>query len=91
MTIAWVDRTTGEIRRLTSDDGKGPQNAVAVGDPPESGRQIWDFTTQTWSPPPSRQMRPPITDSSAPNVVALRADFNGLLAELRAERLIESP
>jgi len=80
MTIFWVHPGTGAVIKATSDDGEKPTpNAVAITSPvPESGRQKWDFSTQTWGP---IHPRPP-----DPALVALDAaiDGAGTLTALKA-------
>ena len=59
MTIFWVDPSTGNILLATSEDGESPTaDAVAVTVPAESGKQVWDFVTKTWSPPPPLVLTP---------------------------------
>ena len=60
MTIAWV-RPDGSIIKTASDDSNSPNaNAVAVSPAPDSGEQIWDFVTKTWSVAPLLPS-PPLT------------------------------
>ena len=58
MTIYWVNQS-GKIKKATADNGLGPNGHSAILVPPHpqpsSGKQKWDFVTETWSTlPPSK-------------------------------------
>lgn len=55
MTEFYVDRTTGKVIKAMSDNHPNPPtNSFKTPTEPESGRDIWNFDTQTWTivPPP---------------------------------------
>ncbi len=55
MTHFWFNEA-GEILLATSAPDPDPPIAGAVGStetPPESGRQIWNFQTESWGPVPA--------------------------------------
>jgi len=89
MTMFWVHPGTGAIIKATSDDGEKPTpQAIPISTtefaPPESGRQIWDFTKQEWGPIPSRPPGPnDLLDQAidgAATLVALKAVLRGRIA-----------
>lgn len=57
MTTFWI-RADGTIIHATSDpDARPPDAETSTEIAPESGEQIWDFTTGVWNPPPAPTYR----------------------------------
>lgn len=58
MTEFYVDKTTGKVIKSMSDNHPNPpENSFKTPTEPESGRDIWNFNTETWIIVPAPKRR----------------------------------